>query len=64
MTKEFSPKAIFDERQRKIKWRRAGLELDDEQLSQVPNPQAEVEPTVQAKPKPKRRLGSLWEDRY
>jgi len=36
------------------------LELDDEQLSQVPKPQVEAEPTEE--PKPKRRLGSFWRD--
>jgi hypothetical protein len=41
------------------KIRRAGLELDDEQLSQVPNPQ------VKEKAKePPRRLGSFWTDEY
>lgn len=57
--KEQEPKAIFDERQWKLKWRRVGLELDDEQLSQVPNPQIKEE----TKKKP-RKLGSFWRDRY
>lgn len=39
--------------------RRAGLELDDEQLSQVPNPQIKEE----TKKEP-RKLGSFWRDRY
>jgi len=40
--------------------KRVGLELDDVQLSQVPNPQVE-------KKKKKReplRLGTFWTDRY
>ena len=36
---------------------RVGLELDDEQLSQVPNPQ------VVKKEKPL-KLGSFWKDEY
>ena len=60
--KEQEPKTMFDERQWKLKWRRVGLELDDEQLSQVPRPEP-VEEEPLAKPvKPK--LGSFWTDEY
>lgn len=37
---------------------RVGLELDDEQLSQVPNPQ------VVKKEKKPLNLGSFWKDEY
>ena len=60
--KELYQGKIFDERQWKLKWRRVGLELDDEQLSQVPNPQ--VEKKLEQTKQPRRKLGSFWEDRY
>lgn len=59
---EREPQAIFDEEQRKRVIRRVGLELDDEQLSQVPNPQ--VEPELEPSKSARRKLGSFWEDRY
>ncbi len=58
--KEGEPK--FDRKAWKRSWRRVGLELDDEQLSQVPNPQVEKKPDE--KPKPKIKLGSFWTDEY
>lgn len=39
---------------------RVGLELDDEQLSQVPNPQVKKE----KKEKKPLNLGSFWRDEY
>lgn len=60
--KEQEPRAIFDERQWKLKWRRVGLELDDAQLSQVPKPEVKEEAPIAEPVKPK--LGSFWEDRY
>ena len=47
--------------------RRVGLELDDAQLSQVPNPQVvkkEKELEEQKKKVKKMRLGSFWTDKY
>ena len=41
---------------------RVGLELDDEQLSQVPNPQVKKE--KKAKRKKPLNLGSFWRDEY
>lgn len=59
MTKEQQP---FNEKEWRKTWKRVGLELDDEQLSQVPNPQVEKE--LEEAKKPRRKLGSFWEDRY
>ena len=39
---------------------RVGLELDDEQLSQVPNPQVKKEKKEKKLP----NLGSFWRDEY
>ena len=53
------------------KLKRVGLELDDEQLSQVPSPQISdealdsqwgIKPVV--KKKSKLRLGTFWTDKY
>jgi len=47
--------------------KRVGLELDDAQLSQVPNPQVvkkEKELEEQKKKVKKMRLGSFWTDKY
>lgn len=51
--------SLAKEHEQARKFRRVGLELDDEQLSQVPNPQIKEE-TKEAP----RRLGSFWTDRY
>lgn len=57
---EREPKAIFDERQWKLKWQRVGKELNDEQLSQLPKPDTEkIEPPQAPR---RRRLGSFWQD--
>jgi hypothetical protein len=57
--KEQEPKPIFDNKQKEKQFHRVGLELDDEQLSQVPNPQVKEK----AKNKPL-KLGSFWTDEY
>jgi len=52
--------------------KRVGLELDDEQLSQVPIPQTSVDEALDeqwgirpvVKKKSKLRLGTFWTDKY
>jgi len=47
--------------------KRVGLELDDAQLSQVPNPQVikkEKEIKEQVAKGKRRKLGSFWTDKY
>ena len=56
---EMTEKQILENAKKKKRGtpQRVGLELDDEQLSQVPNPQ------VEKKEKPL-NLGSFWKDEY